>query len=237
MTKNEEKLLKRMADAAFDTVGEHVRSIDSLSKRISELEKDKRSEVNKKWVYLHMNKIYGRIQGLEHTRDTTIPDRFTDVYDRLEVLERKLMGSVKDIHDRISHAFDRLDQLTIDCAATEKDVNRLKNLSDLNPIADQIKSGRLKRRVIRDEERISILESQVNYLVKLRDGSQGDPVDTSKDNKYRCPLCGSPIHIGEEFRMTCLCGTKLQLVRERGVLMIKCDSLSSMLRAAADYKV
>ena len=236
MTKNEEKLLKRMADAAFDTVGEHVRSIDSLSKRISELEKDKRSEVNKKWVYLHMSKIYGRIQGLKKNAEsmkTNIQRKGINFAEHQMYNESEF----KKIHDRISHAFDRLDQLTIDCAATEKDVNRLKNLSDLNPIADQIKSGRLKRRVIRDEERISILESQVNYLVKLRDGSQGDPVDTSKDNKYRCPLCGSPIHIGEEFRMTCLCGTKLQLVRERGVLMIKCDSLSSMLRAAADYKV
>jgi len=121
MTKNEEKLLKRMADAAFDTVGEHVRSIDSLSKRISELEKDKRSEVNKKWVYLHMSKIYGRIQGLKKNAEsmkTNIQRKGINFAEHQMYNESEF----KKIHDRIIHAFDRLDNLTIDCADLGKDV-------------------------------------------------------------------------------------------------------------------
>ena len=184
------------------------KNLSELTTRIGRLEQNISlgDDISRDWLNLQFSKLIRRIGILERAQDISTPDRFTEVYDWLEVLERKLMGSVKDIHDRISHAFDRLDNLTIDCADLGKDVKA-------NKANFQAKGGILLRHREMTEEGLRDLNSRIERIErKLDESCHPFPESVSMDNKYRCPLCKTQQWVlATGFAMNCSCGAKLQL--------------------------
>ena len=195
------------------------KNLSELTTRIGRLEQNISlgDDISRDWLNLQFSKLIRRIGILEKAQDISTPDRFTDVYNRMEkmrlwILDLESQVGKRNVGEEVIKNDERI--TAIEKQSIENMRSNFRNDINQGVLKDHVRFH--GTRLDSQHDHIEDIKKQVKHLEKWRAGTQGDPTEDVREapsediDMYRCPLCGATGYLSSDIT-NCECGAKLKL--------------------------